>query len=145
MKRFNKKVKYQDNYRFIDTAVINNATYIDYLSRFRRVALSVFEWVNLPKSINSFKLEKDLYENGKAVLFKHKDYGIINTKCSSNGFINLYDLPTKLNCYAYSLQESRKLYTGLDNHEESQENDCILVYNNLDMEPTCRKYGTICI
>ena len=30
----------KDNYKFIDSAILNDATFMDYLERFKRVALS---------------------------------------------------------------------------------------------------------
>ena len=39
-----------------------------------------------------------------------KKYGFINTKCTSNGDINIYELPTKLNCYSFGYSEERNLY-----------------------------------
>lgn len=74
----------QNNYRFKDNLLVNDLTYIDYLERFKKVALSIFEWVNLPKSMNSEYLEKCLYYNGMATLLFDEKYGFINTNCSSN-------------------------------------------------------------
>ena len=74
-----KKSNYKNNYQFIDNLLVNDLTYIDYLERFKKVALSVFEWVNLPKSMNAMWLEKCLYYNGMASLLKDKNYGCINT------------------------------------------------------------------
>ena len=45
------------NNKFIDSAIVNDSTYYDYLNRFKRIALSMFEWVNLPKSMDSRYLE----------------------------------------------------------------------------------------
>lgn len=137
-----KKSNYKNNYQFIDNLLVNDLTYIDYLERFKKVALSVFEWVNLPKSMNAMWLEKCLYYNGMASLLKDKNYGFINTNCASNGYINIYGLPTSLNCYSFDYQTSRKLYTGLkDNLSEArreylENSECILVQNNWDRTPT---------
>ena len=60
------------NYKFEDSLIVNDATYIDYLNRFKRIALSMFEWVNLPKSMDSRYLEQCLYYNGQASLLKIK-------------------------------------------------------------------------
>lgn len=134
--------KKKSNYQFIDNLLVNDLTYIDYLKRFKKVALSVFEWVNLPKSMNAMWLEKCLYYNGMASLLKDKNYGFINTNCASNGYINIYGLPTSLNCYSFDYQTSRKLYTGLkDNLSEArreylENSECILVQNNWDRTPT---------
>ena len=133
----------RNNREFIDNALVNNETYFDYLERFKKIALSIFEWVNLPKTMNSMYLEKCLYYQGQATLLKDKKYGFINTRCSSNGYINIYGLPTSLNCYSYDYQSDRKLYTGLpsdfsDAKKEQWENyECILVQNNWERIPTC--------
>ena len=71
------------------------------LERFKKVALSVFEWVNLPKSMNAMWLEKCLYYNGQASLLKDKRFGFINTNCCTNGDLNIYGLPVNLNCYSF--------------------------------------------
>ena len=130
------------NYQFVDNLLVNDATFIDYLERFKKVALSIFEWVNLPKSMNAMWLEKCLYYNGQASLLKDKRFGFINTNCSTNGDLNIYGLPVNLNCYSFGYSSNRKLYTGLiegltDSQKEQREfYECILVQNNWDRTPT---------
>lgn len=137
-----KRAKYRQNYKFVDSALVNDLTFTDYLNRFKKVALSVFEWVNLPKSMNAQWLEKCLYYNGMATLLKDKNYGFINTNCCSSGKLNIYGLPTNLNCYSFEYQTNRKLYTGLmtgltEAQKEAREYyECILVQNNWDRTPT---------
>lgn len=129
--------KKNSNYKFTDSAIVNDATYFDYLERFKRIALSMFEWVNLPKSMNSRWLERCLYYNGQASLLKHKKYGFINTNCASSGEINIYGLPTKLNCYSFEFQEVRDLYVGLNPINKKKDTDeAILVLNNWEGIPT---------
>lgn len=130
------------SYKFEDSLIVNDATYIDYLNRFRRIALSMFEWVNLPKSMDARYLEQCLYYNGQASLLFDKQYGFINTKCAGSGYVNIYGLPDKFNCFSYGFNSMRKLYTGLnplltENQFENQKNyECILVMNNWDRTPT---------
>ena len=132
----------KQNYEFKDAMDLNNATFNDYLNRFQRIALSIFEWVNLPKSMDARYLEKCLFFNGQAALLKDKDYGFINTKAAANGYVNIYGLPTKINCFSYSYQSVRTLYTGLAPNitpaqfEYQKNNECILVMNNEDRLPT---------
>ena len=133
----------KENYEFKDSLELNNATFNDYLNRFKRIALSMFEWVNLPKSMDSRYLEKCLFYNGQAALLKDKTYGFINTKAAANGcYVNIYGLPTKINCFSYSYQSIRSLYTGLNENltpaqmEYQKNNECILVMNNEDRLPT---------
>lgn len=134
-----RKKKVNQNYKFTDNALVNDATYFDYLERFKKIAMSMFEWVNLPKSMNSRWLERCLYYNGQASLLKTKDYGFINTNCASAGKINIYGLPSELNCYSFEFQENRKLYVGLNPiNEASEEEEAILVLNNWEGIPTAQ-------
>ena len=130
------------NYKFTDSAIINDDTYLDYLNRFKKIAMSMFEWVNLPKSMNSRWLERCLYYNGQASLLKTEKYGFINTNCCSSGKINIYGLPTRLNCYSFEFQEMRNLYVGLnplsDKKKDKKDNEAILVLNNWEGVPTCK-------
>ncbi len=132
----------RENYEFKDALELNDATYVDYLNRFQRIALSMIEWVNLPKSMDARYLELCLFYNGQAALLKDPKYGFINTKASAIGYVNIYGLPTKVNCFSYSYQSVRTLYTGLDprmsdkQFEYQKNNECILVMNNEDRLPT---------
>lgn len=126
----------KNNLKFMDSALVNDTTYFDYLNRFKKIALSMFEWVNLPKSMNSRWLELCLYYDGQACFLKDKKFGFINTRCVNNGHINIYGLPTSLNCYSYDYHENRKLYTGLNplqtekQRKEKETEECILIQNN---------------
>lgn len=129
MKKFKNK-----SIEFMDNLYVNEATYIDYLERFKKIALSMFEWVNLPSSMNPRYIEECLYYKGMCAFLKDKDYGFINTQCCSDGYINIYGLPTSLNCFSFQYHTSRKLYTGLPDDEKDKQ--CILVMNNYQMRPT---------
>ena len=132
-----RRKKATPNQKFKDSLLLNDETYMDYLNRFRRIALSMFEWVNLPKTMNSRYLEECLFYNGQASLLYDKKYGFINTKCAGNGYVNIYGLPSKLHCFSYSFQTDRDLYVGLNSLNESKEDEeCILVLNNWERVPT---------
>ena len=130
----NKKTR-ANNREFIDTAYVNDQTYYDYLYRLKKIATSMFEWINLPSSMNSRYIEETLYYLGTAALLWDDNYGFINTKCASAGEINIYGLPTKVNCYSYGYQDMRMLYTGLNKTKDNKE--CIMVMNTWDRTPTC--------
>ena len=133
-----KKKKYRTNsYEFIDSLMLNENTYIDYIERIKKICLSMFVWENLPKSMNSRYLEECLFYLGQASLLYDEDYGFINTKVTSNGEINIYGLPTRLNCYSYRYQTYRNLYIGLsDSPEKQTTEEAILVMNNYERIPT---------
>ena len=129
------------NMQFINNVYVNNQTYFDYLNRFKKIALSIFEWKNLPKSMNAQYLERCLYYNGMSAFLKDSKYGFINTNCAGSSSINIYGLPTKLNCYSYNYQTIRTLYTGIEGYTEPQRKNlensqAILVQNNWDRLPT---------
>lgn len=133
----NSKKKRFNNSKFIDSALMNDATFYDYLDRLKKVALSMFEWINLPSSMNARYLEMCLYYKGQAALLYDNTYGFINTQCSSAGYINIYGLPSKLNCYSFEYQSMRRNYVGLNDYNNDKEDDeCILVMNNYDLTPT---------
>lgn len=131
------KKNYRNNKKFFDSLYMNNTTYLDYLNRFRRIALARFEWVNLPDSMNARWLEMTLFNFGKAAVLKDEDYGIINTKCSNNNVINMYGLPSDLHCFSFDYQTHRKLYTGKNEINGNDElKEAVLVMNDYDMIPT---------
>lgn len=119
---------------FEDAILLNSQTYIDYLERMKKIALSMFEWVNLPNTMNSRYLEMCLYYKGQAALLYDEDYGFINTQAADSGYINIYGLPTKINCYSYSYNKMRELYISDTNLPAEEE--CILVMNNYQRVPT---------
>ena len=47
---------------FKDAIFINDQTFIDYQERFKKIAMSIFEWKNLPNSMDSRFIERCLYK-----------------------------------------------------------------------------------
>lgn len=124
-----------------DALILNNDTFNDYCQRFYKVATSIFEWENLPDSMDGQYLEHCLYFKGMAGLLKTKEYGFINTKATASGDFNIYGLPTALNCYSYSFNEVRRVYSGLiqdadGNNLNDDLTECILVMNTRMRVPT---------
>lgn len=132
MARKIRKIPPKDAFR--DAILMNNQTYIDYLERMKKICLSMFEWENLPDSMNARFLEMCLFYNGQAALLYSDDYGYINTMAADGGYINIYGLPTEINCYSYRFNERRSLYTVDVGAEKGEE--CILVMNNYERVPT---------
>lgn len=120
---------------FQDAILINDRTYVDYLERFKKIAMSIFEWVNLPDSMDARYLERSLYYMGQASLLKDEAYGFINTKCTCSGDWNIYGLPTTINCYSYSFNQERRVYSGLT-PDSDEFSEAILVMNNWERIPT---------
>ena len=124
-----------------DAIMLNNDTFDDYCNRFYKIATSIFEWVNLPDSMDGEYLEHVLFYKGMGAMLKTEEYGFINTKATASGDFNIYGRPTQLNCYSYSFNEVRTVYNGLirdvDGNVMNKENsECILVRNTLLSKPT---------
>lgn len=134
MKLRSKSIKAKNE--FADPMFLNSATYDDYLKRLEKIALSVFEWVNLPDSMNQRWIERCLYFKGSAALLKDKNYGFINTGAVGGGYINIYGIPTKVNCFSMGYSEMRDVYMGLEKGQD-QSSKAVLVMNNWDRVPTC--------
>ena len=107
MKMIRKPKKKALNSEFSDAILMDSETYYDYLERMKKIALSMFEWVNLPDSMNSRYLEMCLYYKGQAALLWDENYNFINTQAVDAGYINIYGLPTKINCFSFSYNTER--------------------------------------
>lgn len=124
-----------------DAIMLNNDTFDDYCNRFYKIATSIFEWVNLPDSMDGEYLEHVLFYKGMGAMLKTELYGFINTKATASGDFNIYGRPTQLNCYSYSFNEVRTVYNGLirdaeGNIQNKENSECILVRNTLLSKPT---------
>lgn len=125
-----------------DAVLMNNATYFDYLERFKRIALSMFEWVGLPDSMDARYLERCLYYTGQAAMLYLEPYGYINTKSATSGKLNLYGLPTRIRCFSYGeINTTRRVFNGVseavakvngyeDDTDDERQTEAILVLNN---------------
>ena len=136
-----------------DAVLLNNATYFDYLDRVKKIALSIFEWTNLPESMDSRYLERCLYYTGAAALLHDPVYGYINTKATCSNNLNIYGLPTEITCFSYSYRDVRRVYNGLTSvgnvNTQDKGNDinseAILVLNTWDMLPTANSIELFCM
>ena len=133
-----------------DAVLVNNATYFDYLERFKKIVLSLFEWENLPDSMDARYLERCLYYTGQAAMLYLEPYGYINTKSATSGKLNLYGLPTMIRCYSYGeINTSRRVYSGVsdavaqingyeDDTDDKKSTEAILVLNNWEGTATAQ-------
>lgn len=104
---------------FIESALMNNRTYIQYYNRLTELALSMFEWKNLPSSVDPRFLEMCLFADGKAVFFKDKDLGYLTLQCAISGELNVYRIPTR-----------RRAYATNGYNQDLTEKDSVIIFNN---------------
>lgn len=122
----------------------NNGTYRFYLDRLTELSISMFDWQNVPDSIDPRFLETTLFLNGSAVFFKDEDLRDENIEgeedgtllalpVAMNGNFDLYNIPTKRTAYAtngYSRNLTNK--------------NSVIVYNNMirtNSVQTCTVYA----
>lgn len=122
--------------KFKDYMYINDDTYIDYLERLKKIAISLFEWSGLPDSMDARFLEFCLYYTGQAALLKNDDGIFINTKACTAGDINIYELPTSINCYSVGFNKTKKVYDGFVPENGNEEEYAVHVLNNLNRTAT---------
>lgn len=86
---------------FWESASDNDFSALYYLNRLTELGMSMFEWKNLPETIDPRYLEYILYYDGKALFSKDDGLdSLIVTKCSMSGKWSLYRVPTKRRAYA---------------------------------------------
>ena len=137
------KLNFKGDLKFTDSLILNNYTYNLYYEALKTVALSRFEWINLPQSMNADWLEYCLFYNGLGAFLKDEKYGFINTNATLAGGLNIYNLPIELECYSFDYHSRRRVFNGINplNTEKRnnylQDTGCILVQNNINRTPTC--------
>lgn len=102
-----------------ETQKINNATFLDYYDRLRNLAINMFEWKNVPDTIDVRFLELTLCERGFAVYFDEPDIGNLALTCMISGPLNIYRIPTRRRAYAVN---------GFQ--RDLSDRDSVIIYNN---------------
>lgn len=92
--------KKKNNRMFWESAKLNNATYQQYYNRLTELSTSMFEWKNLPDSVDPRFLELTLFAKGQAVFFKDEELGYLALPVAINGTWNVYNIPKVRRAYA---------------------------------------------
>lgn len=106
---------------FSESAVQNNSTYAQYRDRLTELSLSMFEWKNLPDTIDARFLEMTLFTDGYAVFFKDEVMGYLALQLAANGPFNVYRVPIHRRAYAVNGYQNAEL----------NENNSVIIYNNM--------------
>lgn len=107
------------------SAQINNQTYIDYYQRLMEFAINMFEWRNLPPSVDERFLELTLYEKGYCLYFNDEVVGNLALTCTIGGMLDVYRIPTERR--AFAVNGYNKICTSQDS---------VLIFNNYLHTPT---------
>lgn len=107
------------------SAELNNKTYIDYYDRLMELALNVFEWENLPPTVDERFLEITLYEMGYCLYFNDPIIGNLALTCTIGGRLDVYRIPILRR--AYAVNGYNKMCSAKDS---------VLIFNNYLHTPT---------
>ena len=104
---------------FWESAELNKASYIQYYDRLTELSISMFEWRNLPDTVDQRFLELTLFANGMAVFFKDED-DYLALQCAISGPLNVYRIPIRRRAYAVN---------GFN--RELDNTNSVIIYNNM--------------
>ena len=104
---------------FITSAYMNNRTYQQYYNRLTELALSMFEWKNLPDTVDPRFLEMCLFGKGMAVFFKDEVIGFLGLTCTIGGQLDVYRIPIK-----------RRAYATNGYQKELDQSNSVIIFNN---------------
>lgn len=105
---------------FEDSASRNNQTFMHYYNRLHELSISMFEWKNVPSTIDVRFLEQTLFERGVAVYFKDEVLGDLALRALLNGKFDVYGIPKSVRATANN-GYNRDLVVGKEG---------VLIYNN---------------
>lgn len=85
---------------FCESGLLNNRTYLQYYNRLTELAISMFEWKNLPESVDPRYLEMCLFSDGMCVFFNDEVLGFLALQVAIGGQLNVYRIPIECRAYA---------------------------------------------
>jgi hypothetical protein len=112
--------KRRGNGQFEESALLNNLTYMQYFNRLTELAISMFEWQNLPPTVDPRYIELHLFQNGSMVYFNDDVVGNLCLDCLPNGNFDVYGNPVL-----------RRAYSSYNNYQRDlNEDDSVIIWNN---------------
>lgn len=105
--------------QFWESAYMNNRTYLQYYNRLTELAISMFEWQNLPKTVDQRFLEMCLFGDGMCVFFQDEVLGYLSLQCMIGGKLNVYRIPME-----------RKAYATNGYQRNLDETNSVIIFNN---------------
>lgn len=104
---------------FWENVKINSTEFMIYYTQLLELRISMFEWKNIPDTMDERYLELCLYSDGRAIVFEDPVIGLVNMRVAAGGTLDIYNNPTMRTAYASNN------YNAVLSDKES-----VLVYNN---------------
>lgn len=109
----------------LDSASLNNQTYIDIYNRLQELAMNSFKWKGLPDSVDERFLEYCLYWYGYCLYFNDDVLGNLALTCTIGGELDVYRIPIY-----------RRAYANNGYQKDCDKNNSVLIFNNYLHTPT---------
>lgn len=106
--------------QFWRSLINNDSTYMQYYMRLVELSISMFEWKNLPETVDERFLELCLFTDGMCLFFEDEEIGYLGLRCMIGGELDVYNIPTERHAYAPN---------GYEN--TLTEDDSVIIFNNL--------------
>lgn len=104
---------------FEESAFRNDQTYLFYFDRLRELALSLFEWKDLPEEIPERFLEETLFDKGHIVFFRDEVLGYLTLPATLGPGLTVYGEPVQ-----------RQIYCDTGYSAYRTPIDSVVIYNN---------------
>ena len=125
----------KQNREFWESAMMNTGTFDQYYMRLVELSVSMFEWKNIPETVDQRYLELALLTYGRAVFFKDEVLGYLALNCTIGGQFDVYRIPIK-----------RRAYAANGYNRELDNKNSVIIFNNylhtgsrLDIEMFARR------
>ena len=107
-------------YDFWDSLISNKAAYMLYYHRLMELSMSMFEWKNLPDSVDERFLEMCLFGEGMCIFFEDEVLGYLGLQCAIGGPLNVYRIPVE-----------RRAYATNGYQRELNDKNSVIIWNNM--------------
>lgn len=98
----------------------NQITYLQYVNRLTELSISMFDWKNLPDTIDARFLELALFNDGMAVFFKDEVMGYLGLQVMIEGALDVYRIPITRTAFAQNGYQMK-----LD------QSNSVIIFNNM--------------
>ena len=115
-----RRTRTQRDRNFWESAYMNNRTYQQYYWHLLGLAISMFEWKNLPDTIDERFLELTLFSDGKALFFKDDVIGDLTLQVALGGNFDVYRIP-----------KNRRAYSANGYNKQCDETNSVIIWNNM--------------
>lgn len=108
-----------------DALIRNKAAYNVYFEKLYSLAVTSFNYSNMPMTVDIDMMEKFLCENGCCVFFEDEVLGYLSLQTMINGPLNVYREPEKNTAYAVNGYRQRL-----------NQGNSVIIWNNVTRSPT---------